>query len=295
MFIQRHATSTSTSQSLAATAPSDLDFGMIREGDPEPDYQAFSSSFIGGSLHRVSGLSDELVNQLPSSSTRQMAIKIAVPLLAVFSIMVILMGVSKVLYLKRRRLHDIHELPIKISKSQETHQEFDPTAASNVSELKQTCSDAEPGKKSWARQSWSSMKRFSLQNRAPPGLVVGFLGSPAWETSVHQQIGDHRRRQSSSAQSRSHRHTWHIENSGTIGSRRSFLPEWTPTPTSQNSRSQRWSASPTAGNFHRRRSLAGALGRFRSDAETFIGDISPNFGTSISESLGDYLSSSTLR
>lgn len=154
----------------------------IPEGIDSPEHESYSLN---------------VPNEFDSHSTsgNTLDIEIAVPLLVtLFSLLVLL--VVKAFYLKQRRIHGIHQVPIIINRLQETRQDSDksPTMVFNSTNSKYHASAEINTRRETRRLSRS-------------GFLVGLLGSPAWEADMQRHIADHRWRQHS--ENHLHRHTWH--------------------------------------------------------------------------------------
>lgn len=108
---------------------------------------------------------------------------------------------AKIWYLKYRRIQTIHDVPASLSKIPSVRdEERDVTGSDN--------SVAQSRKHS----SWLPTSQ-ELKRSSAPGILVGCLGSPEWETNMVRTVADHqwRQRRASNvvANNWKFRHTWH--------------------------------------------------------------------------------------
>jgi len=136
------------------------------------------------------------VERSESTYGNALAIEIAVPLLVTLFSLLGLLAV-KAFYLKQRRLHGIHQVPILIKRLQETHQDFDKSPTLTINSTKNSNYFGTTG-----RNAKRDPRRISHT-----GFFVGLLGSPAWEANMERHMAEHRWHQHSG--NHLHRHTWH--------------------------------------------------------------------------------------
>ncbi|EJD00584.1 uncharacterized protein FOMMEDRAFT_159330 [Fomitiporia mediterranea MF3/22] len=152
--------------------------------------------------------------------TGRRAVPIAIPLMSVVFIFLALLSV-KVTYLKQRRLQTIHELPtLLVSIHEEDDQDnifgYPPTGeVDNENHGLSVQSHTTRLVSKYSNVTHSSNKVTYNVRRRPesaPGVLVGMLGSPDWETNMQRELANHHwRLRSESRSSSANRHTWHSQ------------------------------------------------------------------------------------
>ncbi|KAL5500912.1 hypothetical protein ACEPAH_9299 [Sanghuangporus vaninii] len=148
------------------------------------------------------------------------------PLACVTSLLLVLL-ILKATYLKNRRLRTIHELPSLCAAWSEGEDEEstddhvvprfgDVRAGADLHSMQNRfCRRA--SERSSALSSKSEPVHRQLRDSLP-GVLVGMLGSPDWETRMQRELANHQwrlRRESRNLSIKSHRHTWHSRQSCT--------------------------------------------------------------------------------
>ena len=136
--------------------------------------------------------------------------------------------VIKLCYLKHRRIQTIHRAPVPDEKISSENDEEQESGESRLGSEKSVAQDQK--RSSWlSRLSSGGSERKTINggsihvgdvNRhSAPGIVVGFLGSPDWETNMVRKVADHQWRQRRAPKDAidnwRFRHTWH-SNPGSI-------------------------------------------------------------------------------
>ncbi|KAL5522233.1 hypothetical protein ACEPAF_2090 [Sanghuangporus sanghuang] len=158
-------------------------------------------------------------------STSSHVAPLAAPLACVTSLLLILL-ILKATYLKNRRLRTIHELPSLCAAWSEVEDEestddhvlprFGDVRAGADLHSMQTRLCRRASERSSALSSKSEPVHRQLRDSLP-GVLVGMLGSPDWETRMQRELANHQwrlRRESRNLSIKSqHRHTWHSQQS----------------------------------------------------------------------------------
>ncbi|KAL5512402.1 hypothetical protein ACEPAG_3394 [Sanghuangporus baumii] len=169
----------------------------------------------------------ELREQLSETrvSTSSHVAPLAAPLACVTSFLLILL-ILKTAYLKNRRLRTIHELPSICAAWSEAEDEEsmdnhvlprleDVRAGVDLHSMQSRFCRRAPERSS-SLSSKSEPVHLQLRDSLP-GVLVGMLGSPDWETRMQRELANHQwrlRRESHNLPNRSrHRHTWHSQQS----------------------------------------------------------------------------------
>ncbi|KAL5480277.1 hypothetical protein ACEPAI_1547 [Sanghuangporus weigelae] len=158
-------------------------------------------------------------------STSSHVAPLAAPLACVTSLLLILL-ILKATYLKNRRLRTIHELPSLCAAWSEVEDEestddhvlprFEDVHAGVDLHSMQSRFCRRAPERSSSLSSKSEPVHRQLRDSLP-GVLVGMLGSPDWETRMQREFANHQwrlRRESHNLSIRSqHRHTWHSQQS----------------------------------------------------------------------------------